>query len=497
MSQLKKGALLSYINILLSNIIGLLLTPYIIHSLGDIQYGLYSLIGAMVAYIGILDFGLNNTIVRFISKYKAENNKKDEENFLAITMRLYGLISFIVLCLGVVLYQYFDVIFLESMTIEEIELAKTMFMFLIVNLAITLPGGAYTAICSAYEHFVFPRAAIIIRYIIRSLSVVVLLYLGGDAISIVLLDTIVNILFILVIYVYTQTKLNVKMVLHSFRFLHVREILSFSIWIFLYAIVHQFQWNAGQFIIGVNLDTISVGVFAVGIMLGGYYAAFGGVINSVLIPKANQVVVLNSSGMTLTSLMVKYSRMNAFVMSLVFCGFFLFGEEFIILWVGKSFILSYKVALIMMIGLSILIVQGFGNSILEAKKKNQFKSLLSISTMGFAVVAGYFFSKNYGILGVAVPLCIAMIINGLVMNLYFMKIFNFKPFVFFRESLLKVFFYHTLLIIIFFYLKSFYVIQSWATLIGFITCFLITYFLVTYLLIFNDSEKEILLDKLS
>lgn len=35
MSQLKKGALLSYANIFLTNIIGLILTPFIIRILGD------------------------------------------------------------------------------------------------------------------------------------------------------------------------------------------------------------------------------------------------------------------------------------------------------------------------------------------------------------------------------------------------------------------------------------------------------------------------------
>ena len=41
------------------------------------------LIGALVGYIAVLDFGLGNATVRFVSKYRAEENKKGEENFLA------------------------------------------------------------------------------------------------------------------------------------------------------------------------------------------------------------------------------------------------------------------------------------------------------------------------------------------------------------------------------------------------------------------------------
>ncbi|MEG1426315.1 MAG: ABC transporter ATP-binding protein, partial [Oscillospiraceae bacterium] len=48
---------------------------------------------------------------------------------------------------------------------EELEKAKLMMIILIFNLAITLPGGAFTAISNAYEKFVFPRSISIIKYI--------------------------------------------------------------------------------------------------------------------------------------------------------------------------------------------------------------------------------------------------------------------------------------------------------------------------------------------
>ena len=67
MSQIKKGAALNYTSIILTNIVGLLLTPFIIRKLGDAEFGLYSLIGAFVGYIAILDLGLGNTVVRFVA----------------------------------------------------------------------------------------------------------------------------------------------------------------------------------------------------------------------------------------------------------------------------------------------------------------------------------------------------------------------------------------------------------------------------------------------
>lgn len=97
MSQLKKGALLSYINLFVTNVTGILVTPFVIKSLGDSEYGLYTLIGAFVGYLSVLDLGLNNAIVRFVALYRAEKSKKSEENFLAISFLIYGLIALLIM----------------------------------------------------------------------------------------------------------------------------------------------------------------------------------------------------------------------------------------------------------------------------------------------------------------------------------------------------------------------------------------------------------------
>jgi O-antigen/teichoic acid export membrane protein len=44
--------------------------------LGDEEYGLYTLIGAFVGYLSILELGLNNAIIRHVAKYKVEKNKQ-------------------------------------------------------------------------------------------------------------------------------------------------------------------------------------------------------------------------------------------------------------------------------------------------------------------------------------------------------------------------------------------------------------------------------------
>jgi len=99
-SQYKSAAILSYINFVLTNVLGLIVTPLIIRKLGTSQYGLYTLIGAFVGYLSILDLGLNNAIIRFVSHYKAKGNKYEEENFLAICLVIYSVVSLLIIVAG-------------------------------------------------------------------------------------------------------------------------------------------------------------------------------------------------------------------------------------------------------------------------------------------------------------------------------------------------------------------------------------------------------------
>src|SRR5690606_28669545 len=190
--EIKGGALLSYATILATNIVGIVLTPYIIKSLGASEYGLYTMIGAFIGYLSVLDFGINNSIIRFVAKYRAEKDKKGEENFLAVSFIIYAFISLCIIILGGIGYLYLDELFGDTLTLEQLNKAKIMVLILIFNVAVTVPGGAFNAICMAYENFTLPKAIRLIKYLLRSVLVVVILFYGGDSIGLVIIDTIMN-----------------------------------------------------------------------------------------------------------------------------------------------------------------------------------------------------------------------------------------------------------------------------------------------------------------
>ncbi len=488
MSQLKKGALLNYTTIIVTNLVGLLLTPFIIKSLGDEEFGLYTLIGSFVGYISILDFGLGNAIVRFVAKYKAEKDRKGEENFLATTMIIYSIISVLVIIIGAICYFNLENIFSGSLGPDQLEKAKIMFAILIFALAIGLPAGAFEGICFGYEQFVFPKSAKLVRYIVRSIMVVGLLTLGGKAVALVILDASLNLLLILVTIFYVFKKLKVKFKLHDFSMELPKKIFSYSVWIFVFVLVSQFQWKVGQMVLGIVANTTMVAIFAVGVMLGTYYGAFSTAISGVFLPRATQMTVANASSEELTDMMIKIGRLSFIVLMFILGAFMLFGKQFVFLWVGESYYDSWTIALIIMFAYTLPLVQGFGNSILEARNKLRFKAVIYLTFLILGTGLGAYLARSYGAVGMISGSVTGWLIVQNVMNFYYYKVIKINIPRFFKELLKKTFFAFILTLVLGWFI-NYIPGENWFNFIVKAVLYTLTYALIMYPLGLNNYEK--------
>ncbi|WP_416828191.1 oligosaccharide flippase family protein [Ectobacillus polymachus] len=418
--QLKFGIYLSYASLLITNITNLILTPFIIRNLGQSEYGLYMLIGAFIGYIAVLDFGLGNTTVRFVAKYRAENNKKGEENFLFSTLIIYLIISLIVLIVGTIIFFNLDYIFSSSLTSKEIDIAKVMYIILIINLALTLPMNLFTGIITAYERFVIPYILTIVRTLLRAAIILFLLSLGYKAIAIVIVDSIFNISIMIVSIFYVLIRLRVKIRCHSLNKSIYKEIFSYSFLIFISAVVDQIYWKIGHLVLGVVASTKEVAIFAIGMVFGQYFITFSTAISGVFLPKITKMVVKNASNEEMTDVLIKTGRIQSLIIGFVLSGFILFGRTFVILWAGPSYEISWVIALIIMIPLSIVLTQTIGISILQAKNMHGFRAGAYLVIAIVNTIISIYLAKIYGAIGASIGTALSLVFgNVIAMNIYY------------------------------------------------------------------------------
>lgn len=490
MGNIKKAVLLSYIKLAITNIGGILITPFIIKMLGDSEYGLYTLIGAFVGYLSILDLGLNNAIVRYVAQYRVQNDKKGEENFLALSLLIYIIIGLILVLLGAVFYYNVDYLFGSTLNELQLQKAKWMLLVLLFNIGFTLPGGAFTGICTAYEAFLFPRWLDIAKYIIRVLLIVAILELGSDSLGIVILDTILNLVYISISIWYVFYKLGVTIKFYKFEWSFIKEIFGYSIWIFVFGIVYQFQWRTGQVILGTHMSTVTVAIYGIGVMLGIYFTTFGNIINQLILPKAVKSVYENASPQQLTEQMTKVGRVSLLLLLFVFGGFVVIGKDFIQLWVGATYTNSWYIAVAIMFVYLVPIAQGYAHSILEAKKLLRFKSLSFLIASFLGMFLGGILSYSYGELGMIFGLTLPLfVLQWGIMNFFYHYKLGINV-TYFVKKTTKIFLISFLLTALFYYIFDYFIV-SWLSLLLKSVIYSITYFVCIFFSM-DLSEKQLL-----
>lgn len=420
MSQIKTASIVSYLTIFTNILVGIGLTPLILSSLGKSEYGLYMLVGSLIGYLALLDFGLNTTTVRFVSKYRHEKNKDKEESFIATNLIIYTGIAIVIALIGLVFYTTIEYFF-DNLSVEELYLFKVMYLFMLVNLIWIMIRGALVGIIMAYEQFNFPKILNYVRILLRAVTIIVLLKSGGKALGIVIIDTILNLLILLIYIGFIRFKLPVKFDFSKFNKNFINKIFSYSVWIFLGILMDQLYWRSGQTILGIKSTTEEIAVFAIGMLFISYYMTMSSAISGLFLPKATKMHVNKASKVELTNLMVKVGRIQWFVISNMLFGFIFFGQQFIQLWIGDGYEDSWIIATILMLTLTIPSIQNVGNSILEAynlhARKIQVNTVLAI----ISVIVAVYLVDIYDGIGIAIACASSVLLGQVVYNNFYFK----------------------------------------------------------------------------
>jgi O-antigen/teichoic acid export membrane protein len=422
-NQLKAGVLLSYATLGLNNVIGLIYTPFMLRMMGQSEYGLYSLVASVVAYLTVLDFGFGNAIVRYTAKYRAEGKREEQYTLFGTFLLIYSAIGAVAFLAGLGLYMNVENLFSATMTVDELGKAKIMMLLLSFNIALTFPLSIFGSIITAYENFVFQKLMNIARLLINPLIMIPLLMLGYKAIGMAVLMTVLNLASLLINCWYCFAKLRIKVKFLKSKWSIVKELSIYSYFVFLTIIVDRLFWGSGQFILGSLFGTSLVAIFSVCILLKDYFASFATTISSVYLPRVTAMIVGKQTESEITDLFIRIGRIQFILLNLILSGFILFGKRFIELWAGPDFSLAYPVTIIFFVTLWMPLTQTIGTVILQAKSQQKFRSYLYLGSAIASIFLSIVLTKKFGIVGTALGIALPQILgNSLLMNLYYHKV---------------------------------------------------------------------------
>lgn len=493
-NQLKAGVVLNYVVIFLNTIVGLLYTPYMLRMMGQSEYGLYSLVASVIAYLTVLDLGFGNAIVRYTAKFRAEKKTEEQYEMFGMFFLLYLVIGIIAFGIGLGLYFNVDTLFGDTMTAVELGRARIMMLLLVANLAFTFPMSIWGSIIQAYEDFVFQKSLNIIRIILNTAVMICLLHFGYKAVAMVVVQTIFNVLTLVVNFIYCRRKLNIHI---YFRFKHfhwgfLKEVAIYSFWIFLNAIMDRVYWSTGQFVLGAMVGTAAVAVFAIAIHLEGMYMQFSTAISSVFLPKVTAMVATNRSRREISDLFIRTGRIQYIVLAYILSGFIIFGRQFIELWAGAGYSDAYMISLLFFIPLTVPLIQNLGITILQARNEMKFRSVLYIIIALVSLAMQIVLTRYFGGIGCAMGVSGALVVGQiLIMNVYYRRRQDLDIKTFWKEiskmSIIPIVLIFSSMLVI----RHFFALDSWGKLILGIAAFSLVYIPLFFRFSMTDEERDL------
>lgn len=492
-SQIKKGALLSYGAIVFNIIAGFIYTPWMIAQIGKSDYGLYVLVTAFLTYF-VMDFGLGQTIARYITNYKVENQLQKINQLLGLTMRFYLFINAIVFIVLIVTYFFIENIFLE-LTPAEIMKFKVVYLIAGGFSLISFPFLPLDGIFIAYERFVILKLCDVISKVAIIVLMVLALLLGYKLYALVAVNALVGIIIILIKLIYLKRALPLKV---DFKFKSrplLKELFKFSFWISIIGIAQRLLINIAPLVLGIVSGTEAIAIFSIGVIIEGYTWTFAHALNGLFLSKVSQLNLNKNNLKEITNLMIRVGRIQLIIMGLLLIGMITLGQEFIVLWMGENFRKSYYVVVLLIAPGFITLTQEIAYTYLFVINELKYRAILFIAAAVGSLILSFLLAPSLGAIGCAIGIfCATLSCHVIGMNYIYWKKLNLEIPRFFKECYWPLLVPIVLTFAFGFGMNYFFSAENFLIFSLKVVLLTITYLFLTWKIGLKKEEKQLLIE---
>jgi len=322
------------------------MSPFVVHSLGDARYGVWTLLTSLTGYLGLVDVGVRGGTGRYINYHMGRGEDKEVSNIVSTSLLFYTLISLLVFAASATMAFFFRDLF-PKIQPEFAHEAQWVLLLLGLNVWVSFFSSTFSQLLTAAERFDLLMMVDLTILALRTGATIWVLCTGGGLVELALVLVASGLLGCLLVGTLSRWKgPPVRVHWRHFRWSSFREVLSYGIWAFLGNGSAQLGLYASSAIIGMLIGAAEITLYSIGGMLIGYGSNFVGRITNVMVPD-----ILKAGGRgdqaDLMWLMGKGSRATMFLGVPVLIGFMTLGGEFITAWMGPGYTASAWVLLIL------------------------------------------------------------------------------------------------------------------------------------------------------
>src|SRR6266581_2800010 len=223
----------NWVGLLITGVISVLLTPILIHRLGDFHYGMWILAGSVLEYYGLLDMGMRTAMFRYVSRSKGANDRSAMNEIFVSTLAFTFIVGLCILIVSVslagVLPGFFKLAGAARHTFEWLVL------LLGISVAVTFPSRMLGAYLNGLGRFDLYNLTAVVTGVLRAVLIVAMLRLGYGVIAVAIIAlgaSLFSFAFQWFLVRHADPDLRFGAALAKWK--RIRELISYGFFIFIY-----------------------------------------------------------------------------------------------------------------------------------------------------------------------------------------------------------------------------------------------------------------------
>lgn len=413
-SRIAKNSIFNLTRTLITIPITIFITPFIIRHVGKEEFGIWALVGVISSYAQLSDFGITDSLIKFMAEYEAKNDPQQINRLINTAFVVYIAISLII---GTIFIFALPFIIDSILGIPEGLRPEASYVFTIAVLLFftNMTMGVFGSLITGFQRMGYSNLISLISTLLMACGTYFYLSKGYGLKGLIHNNAFIT-LFVVVSNVFIAWRLFPSMRLNPFRYFStetLKRIFGFSWKVQLSSMSNLLVYQVDRVFLSHYLGLTAVSNYEVANRIATQARVFITSVFSPMIPAASSLQAKNQFEKLrgLYNRSMKYMAVAAIPFSFLIIAL---AHPFVRTWLGEGYTTSAYTMQFLMLAYMVNLLPGPGNFILHGINKPQIPMMTSIGAGIGNLLLCFVLVQVIGYYGIIIGIFSSIFFSGLI-----------------------------------------------------------------------------------
>lgn len=412
-----RNVVTNYARFFIGGVTGFVLTPIMVHWMGDGSYGLWVTVFSLTGYFGLLDQGIRPSLIRYVSRDVARGDHEGLNRTLNTALALFTAVGVVVMALVVVAALNFARVF--HIAPDQSGVVRQTLIVAGVSMAVGFPFGVFGAVLSGLQRYDLGNWIGIGVSIARAIAFVAVLRTGGGLVELAWTSLVMSLIgHGLTWWCAHRLMPHIRYGLRWVTRDHLGMIGGYSSIAFVGALASSLAFQTDALVITAFLGAASVTPFAIAAGLVDNVRSLVHSATFVLSPTASEMETKGETA-RLHALLLTGAKYSVLVSWPALFALLIFGEPFLVTWMGEPYRSAFPLLALLTAPTLLSLPQATASALLYGVSRHRgvvtFAIVAALLNLGLSIL----WVKPYGLLGVALGTALPLaLVSGVGIMFY-------------------------------------------------------------------------------